>query len=316
MVALKIFLLIIICFILASATKLLILSFERLAKLWGMDDFFLTNLLIAFGTSAPELVIGINAALKGNPTLGLGNILGSNIANISLIIGGATLITGNLIVPQKIAKNDIYYTFLVAAAPLILLADGNLSRLEALLLIVLYLIWQGISFKSLPLATEGIIKKTKKLFFDNFNFKKEFLKCIGSLIVVLVASRTIVAASTSISQQFLIPTMVIGVFILGIGSALPELTFDITGLDTKKHQPVLGNLLGSLAVNSSLIVGIICLIQPIKLFDPGRYFRITIYFLAIFFLFYLFIKSKRKLEKWEGAFLVAAYIILVILEIP
>ncbi len=317
MIFLKIFFLVGLCFILASATKLLTNSFEKIAKLWGMDEFFLANLLIAFGTSLPELIIGINAALKGNPILGLSNVLGSNIANISLIIGGATLIAGNLRIPARITNNEIYYAFLVAAAPLILLSDGFLSRLEALLLIFLYLIWQGISFKSFsPQSSLTILKRIKRHFFTGFSFKKELLKLMTSLVGVIIISKAIVILSINISKQFLIPMMIIGIFILGIGSALPELAFGITGIKSKKHKPVLGNLFGSLVVNSSLIIALICLIQPIKLFDPTRYFRITIYFLLMFLLFYLFVRTKRNLEKWEGAFLVAAYVILVILETP
>jgi len=78
----------------------------------------------------------------------------------------------------------------------------------------------------------------------------------------------------------------------------------------------MGDILGSLVTNSSLILGITCLISPVKLFYPNQYLKATLYFLTIFLIFYLFVRSKNRLEKGEGAFLVAAYIALIIIEIP
>ncbi len=317
MIALQILSLLGLSMILALSTGVITASLDKVIKLWGLDSFFLSGLIVALGTSLPELAISVDSALKGNSNLALGNILGSNIANISIIVGGAVLIAGSLSIPKRITTSEIYYAFLISAAPLIFLSDGQLSRTEGAALVSLYIFWQVISFKTLANYKKGgIIQKVKGKFFTNFTLRRELAKFILGLTTLLISAEVIIKTSTTLAYRFSIPEIIIGIFILGAGSSLPELTFGISGIKNKKEQVVMGDILGSLVTNSSLILGITCLISPVKLFYPSQYLKATLYFLTIFLIFYLFIRSKNRLEKWEGAFLVAAYIALIIIEIP
>lgn len=316
MIILKVIFLITLCLVLAFSTKIFQESLEKITKIWGIDGFVFSSIMVAFGTSLPELVISVDAAIKGNTNLALGNILGSNIADISIIIGGACLIVGSVLIPKNIHSHEIYYTFLITSTPLAMLSDGKISRVEGVLLVFIYATWQMLTLKNGKRKRNGIFKIIRVNFFNNFSLRKELTKFLASLVILLIAAEAIVKTSLNISNQFNIPELIIGIFILGAGSSLPELAFGISALRKDKPKLILGDILGSLVANSSIILGIACIISPVHLFYPQQFLKSTLYFLAIFLIFYLFIRSKDRLEKWEGAFLVASYIIILALEIP
>ena len=138
MVILQLGLVLVFSFGLVKGTEILMRALRRLAEKTGWDKFGLTALIIALSTSLPELLVGVTAALEGDPTLSLGNVLGSNIANVSLVIGGAALVGGSVGVVGEFLKRDFATAFLVGALPLLLLLDGKLSRPESLVLVVVY----------------------------------------------------------------------------------------------------------------------------------------------------------------------------------
>ena len=128
----------------------------------------------------------------------------------------------------------------------------------------------------------------------------------------MVAAPAATRNSPNIDKK--IPNFILGVFILGVGSSLPELAFESRAIKNKESAIALGDLMGSIVANASLVLGITVVLAPIKLFQPAQYFSITLYFLITFFLFYTFIKTKKLLERWEAAFLVASYFILLALQ--
>lgn len=314
MIIIKIIALITLLATLSLSTRFLINSFKKISSRFDGSEFALSGLIIGMGTSLPELIIGLEAALKGKPSLSLGNVLGSNIANLSLVIGGATLIAGRIKIIDVVLKKDIYYTFLIAAAPLLLLSDGQLTRLDGLILLALYLSWQSLIFARKEKAKKPFWWKIKEKMTAFFSPAKPFFIMIASLLILLISADLLVRISSDLASNFKIPYFILGVFILGVGSSIPELAFSIRAIKDKETGIVLGDLLGSVVANSSLILAITVLIAPITLFQTKEYLVISLFFLLTFLLFYIFIKTKRTLEKWEGAFLVASYLILLALQ--
>lgn len=301
-------------FILSFSSRLLLNSFEKIAQKLNLSEFALSSFLIALGTSIPELVICIQSALKNQPDLAIGNVLGSNIANLSLIIGTAALIAGSLKVDKETLKTNIYYTFLVAAAPLILLNDKKLSRLDGLLLLLLYLFWQKIIFEEDKKRGKGILERIKERALHDKDYNLTTILFFGSLTTLLLSTKYLVELALKLAIRLNTPPFLIGVFLLGIGSSLPELLFEIRAIKEGRSRVALGNILGSVIANSSLILGVTVMISPLTTIDLGRYLTAILYFLTIFSLFFIFIKSKEILERWEGAFLTASYLILIALE--
>lgn len=304
----------ILFFLLSYSSHLLITSFKKISQRSENNEFALSNLIIGIGTSLPELIISVEASLKGKPNLALGNVLGSNIADLSLVIGGATLLAGRLKIITNTLKRDVYYTFLISAAPLLLLSDGCLSRLEGGVLLSLYFIWQGLVFSKQERKKNLWWQKIKEKLSLTSSLKKPIILMILSLLTLLLSAEILLKLALSLAQQLNIPYFILGVFLLGVGSSLPELAFETRAIKKGEREIALGDLFGSVIANSSLILGITALITPVVLFQVKEYLVISLHFLLTFSLFYLFIKTKGVLEKWEGAFLVASYLILLTLQ--
>ena len=131
-------LILIFSFLLIKATDILVINLKNISQKTKVSQYAITTILLALATSLPELVVGVVAATRGESGLVLGNIIGSNIVNLSLVIGGATLVGGSVIVRGSFLKSDVFYAFLAGSAPMLLLFDKNLTRLDGIILIVLY----------------------------------------------------------------------------------------------------------------------------------------------------------------------------------
>jgi len=144
---LYLFLIIFFCFLLIKATDILIINFKALTEKTNFGKFALTGLILGLATSLPEYFVGITSAIKQTPNLSLGNIVGANIANLSLVVGGAALIGGSVSVSGLFFHREIFYALLVGALPMFLLLDKNLSRIDGLILLLLYGFYQVCIFK-------------------------------------------------------------------------------------------------------------------------------------------------------------------------
>ncbi|MDZ4229240.1 MAG: sodium:calcium antiporter [Patescibacteria group bacterium] len=305
--------------LLIKATDIISESLNHLSRITRMGKFAITSFLLAFATSVPELVVGITAALEGRPSLSLGVILGSNIANLSLVIGTAALIGGSLSVAGQWFKFDIFSVFLAGTMPLILLLDKTLSRSDGLILVMIYGIYNYGILMGKKRLVPPVSGRFKLLILKNQLANKKMDRWLIWLFfwtaVLVFSANMIVNAAINFSHLLGAPVLLVGMFLVAVGATLPELTFEARAI--KKHQAgmVLGNLTGSIVVNSTLILGLVSLIKPIKL-DNGlnEYLLAAAAFGVMFLLFWLFIRSKKKLERWEGLALVMAYFIFALLE--
>lgn len=294
-------------------------NIKSLSRRTRLGQFAVTSFLLALATSLPELFVGVAAALEGLPNLSLGNIIGSNIANLSLVIGGAALISGTVHVRGVFLQRDVFYAFLAGAAPMILLFDKSLSRVDGLILLSLYGFYQIMVFAERRKMMvnedeedeeEGFVHRLlRKL--NHRGAKREFGWIFLGVALLLFSADMLVRVAKEIAIAFNIPILLIGLFLVAVGTSLPELAFSLKAI--KKHQPsmVFGNLLGSIVANGTLIIGVTVLISPIKIMAFGEYLLATIAFVFMFAVFYIFVRTKRKLERWEGAFLLGFYLAFV-----
>lgn len=307
-------------FVLIKSCDLLVRSLNKLSRSLKIGAFAITSFLLAFATSLPELFVAITAGLGKKPNLALGVILGSNIANISLVIGGAALISGSLTVVGEFLKRDIFYAFLAASLPLVLLLDNKLSRAEGLMLLFVYGVYNYTVLrgkqKMLILENEGSVVAKILQRLNHKQTEKNIAWLFLGVALLIFSADMIVRLAGQIAAAFNIPIFLIGLFVVAVGATLPELSFEIKAIRLKKTAMVFGNLLGSIVVNSTLVIGLSALINPIVLNGGIRpYLLATLAFLIIFNLFWLFVKTKRRLERWEGLVLLLAYILFVAIEI-
>ena len=298
-------------YLLIKAADILVVHLKRLSTTTHLGKFALTAFILALATSLPELFVGIAAALENKSNLALGSMIGSNIADLSLVIGGTALIAGNLNVVDDFIKKDVFYAFLAGSLPLLLLLDNNLSRVDGLILLVVYC-WYLITVfkvKKKEGLFDGILGKLMKK-----ETETEITWFFLGVVLLIFSADMLVKISGQIARSFQIPLLLIGLFLVAVGTSLPEFSVGLRAARRKQTSMVFGNLLGSVVANSSLILGIVALISPIKVFYLSEYLRATIAFVLIFTLFYLFVRTKRKLERWEGGLLFLSYLLFALIE--
>ena len=308
-------------YLLIQATDRLVVELRGLSSVTRIGKFGLTAFILAFATSLPELVVGIASALEGRPSLSLGNILGSNIANISLVVGGAAIIGGSVKVMGEFLRRDLFSAFLAGSLPLLLLIDGVLSRTDALVLFAVYVWFTTTALRKTseelasyqesgtPLWHRVILK------FNQRAVRKHSLWMGLWILVLLFSAEMLVKMSVSLAGSMGIPVILVGLFFISIGTTLPEFAFEVRALRSGEPAMIFGNLIGSIVANSTLIIGLVALIRPIQLdggFQP--YLLATAAFVILFGLFWVFVSTKRTLERWEGVLLLLVYLLFAYFE--
>jgi cation:H+ antiporter len=294
--------------VLIKAVTLFIRSTAKIAHHFKISGYTISFLLIAIATSLPETVVGITSALEGNPVLSYGNALGSNIALLTIIVAIPSLINSGLKTREIYRTHDIYYTALFSLLALVLSLDGTLSRIDGIALLVSYTIY----ILAVLRRSHGIESLFDSL--ERINIWKEFVLFTIALILLLVASDGIVTSAVNLSQALGLGLAFIGLTLTAIGTSLPEIAYSIGAVKSHKENDVLGDVIGSVVANSTLVLGITSVIHPITLPSLELSISSVSFMLVSLLLFLVFASTNRRLEKYEAFILVNIYVLFVIVE--
>jgi len=315
------FLIIIFALILIKAADMTIVAIRRIARDSKIGIFTISSIILALGTSFPELFVGVTSAIEASPNLSFGVVIGSNIANIALIGGVSALFTGRVLIRGDYLKRDVWIAFLAGISPVLLIADGTLGRVDGLILLSVYMAYATGFFKK---RFEEIGKEQQEegfvyRFLRRFNHiesrkTKEFSRLFTGIALLLFSADVIVKLSTTLAEQAKIPLFLIGLFVIAIGTSLPEFAFSIRTLTDREPSMFFGNILGSIVANSTLIVGITSIIHPIQIQAFDLYLTSAIFFVLIFLTFWFFIRTKHRLDRWEALALLILYFAFFIVE--
>ena len=321
MIIWQIFLLVLFSFVLIKSAEWIIVALRRIAKKSKVGVFAISAIILAVGTSLPELFVGITSAFEGFPNISLGIVLGSNIVNIALITGVVALISGKINVHGDYLKRDVFMALVAGLLPLALIADGILGRVDGLVLLFVYASYTASFFKEK--FAEITNEHNQESFFYrflremnhiDFDITKEYGKLFLSVALMLLSSQMIIGASEKIAVSIGIPIFIVGLIILAIGTSLPELVFSLRSIKNGEPKMFFGNLLGSTIANSTLIIGLTAIISPITVTSFQDYRNAIIAFTVIFVSFWLFIRSKHRLDRLEGLILILMYLIFLLFE--
>lgn len=278
----------------------------RLAENFRLSKYTVGFIIVAVISILPETFIAVNSAFKGIPSFGLATLFGTSVANMTLIFGIIVLFAGrNLKVESKILKNQVVYPFMLLLT-LILGFNGHFSRLEGLALIVAGGIFYYFALKN------GIDGKASLI---NGNGKyKSFLMLFFSMALLLAGSHFTITSATELATHFSINPIIIGMLIVGLGATMPELFFSLKSVRKKDDSLAVGDILGTVLADTTMVVGVIALIHPFSF--PQKIIYITgAFMLAASFILFRFMKSKRAVTKKEAFMLFAFWLIFVIVEL-
>ncbi len=275
-----------------------------IAKRYKISDFIIGMTLVAFGTSAPEMAVSIISAVKGNSGIALGNVLGSNMANICLILGIIAIIAP-ITIRKSIVWREIPFCLATAIALTIILTTNNspflVSRIEALVLLAGLAIYTFFMFMPdhkdmVPEAEEH----PHKMYIS-------ISMTVGGLVALVFGGDLVVKNSIKMAQEFGVSESMIGLTIVALGTSLPELAASLTALKKGKTDIIIGNIVGSNILNTCLVLGSAAIIKPLA-FTKSFALDGSIALIAALSLFlFMFIGNKHQLCKWKGVLLTALY---------
>lgn len=297
---------------LVKGADFLVDSASSLAKKMKISALAIGLTIVAFGTSAPELIVNIFASVRGNADLAIGNIVGSNIVNILLILGAAMIIY-----PLSVKKGTVWKEVplaLLAAMMVALLAndvliDGGfssaLTRIDGVVLIVFFVIFIYYIF--------GIckIEDGQGLEIKVYSLPRSLLMIAGGLIALTLGGKMIVDAAVATARALAVSEAFIGLTIVAIGTSLPELATSITAALKKNSDIAVGNIVGSNIFNVFFILGTSAIISPLS-FSPILNFDVWVLIITTLMLFgFMFLSKRRILERWQGIMFVMMYFIYI-----
>lgn len=253
--------------------------------------------LIGFGTSLPELVVSAAAALKGEASIAVGNAVGSNIANIALVLGAGAAMAG-LTATGATLRLRMPITLAAAALPGFLLFDGALSRLDGIVLLA------GFA----AAITAFLLIKTDDDETDDGpvgSARRDHIKIVAGLVLITLSAEAAVSAAITIATALNIDKLIIGLTALAIGTSLPELAATIAAALRKRHGLALGNVLGSNVFNALAVIGIPALAHPAVL--PPELFRRDYLLMLVLTLALPPLFARRRMGRLAGLALLAVF---------
>jgi len=285
-----------------------------IAKKLGISALVIGLTIVAFGTSAPELIVNLFASLQGNPDIAIGNILGSNIANILLILGISAVIF-----PLAVKRGTVWKEIPLCLLAIVVTAfmandaliDGGkfsgLTRIDGLVLISFFIIFLYYTFgiSKSGEGDTGVVIKERSL------FKAGAMVAVG-LVALTIGGKWIVDSAVNIATSLGVSQAILGLTVVAVGTSLPELATSAVAAYKKNADIAIGNIVGSNIFNVFWILGISAVIRPLP-FSAMLMRDIAVTIAATFLLFiFMFIGKKHILERWQGALFVVAYFAYII----
>lgn len=287
---------------------------SALARRFKIPNIVIGLTIVAFGTSAPELVVNLFAATGGSTEIAFGNIVGSNIFNVLAILGVSALIYP-LTVKTNTTWIEIPLALLAAGMVLVLANDtflaqglgedrGNwIDRIDGLVLLALFVIFLVYNGQLMKSGANDELLEVKP-----YGPGKAVLFILLGLAGLVLGGRIIVEFAVKVAQGFGVPERLIGLTIVSIGTSLPELATSAVAARKKNVDIAIGNIVGSNLFNVFFILGLTAVITPVPLPGPGNFDNwVHLGASALLFLF-IFTGRGRRLDRWEGAIFLALYV--------
>jgi cation:H+ antiporter len=292
--------------------EVLVRGASSLAIRLGISPLVVGLTVVAFATSSPELVVSIKAAIEGNPGIIVGNVVGSNICNIALILGVAAMISP-MSVKTQVIKREIPIMIIVSVILLLILVDDTITRVEGVFLVIGIITYIILGYKYSIKEKDNIevIKEFEEIIPKSpYKIWKSLIFMLAGLGLLVLGSNLFVDGAVAIAEKFGVSQAVIGLTIVAFGTSLPELTTSIVASFKNENDIAIGNAVGSNVFNILSVLGISSLVRPIA--GTG----ITMVDLSIMMFFTILILplsiTKFTLRRWEGALLFCGYLTYMI----
>jgi len=256
-------------------------------------------------TTLPEFVVALISAGGEVPELSISVILGANIATITLGVGFAAIYAKKIRVKSLIKKKDILYMVGICLVFTLLLMDGTLTRWDALILLMIY------SYYIYRLLLQEKRFTSDLVEISRYEYITSIGKFIASFIILILSAQYLVWSVEHISDILSLPITLIGLIVVALGTALPELMFELTAVRENHQDMVLGNIIGSVVTNSAMIMGVVGFLFPMDNLDLELINSSLLIMVIVAVMLLYFVRNDGKITRREGIIMVVAYILFV-----
>lgn len=285
---------------------------SSIAQVFHIPTLIIGLTIVALGTSAPEAAVSITAALKGQNDIAMGNVIGSNIFNTLVVVGGCALIKP-FKVEASILKQDFPFSILVTVALLFLGADffldgslqNRISRSDGLVLLLFFMIF---IYNMIQSALKN--KKSEEETAPKYSLGKGILIALIGIVGIVIGGELVVDSASTIALSFGLSETLVGLTIVAIGTSLPELVTSLVAAKKGESAIAIGNVVGSNIFNVLLVLALSASIHPINVNTLSLYDLIIV--LVVSIITYIFAWTKRSVSRVEGGILVLLYILYMI----
>ncbi len=300
--------------ILIGGADVLVMGASSFAKKLHIPNIVIGLTVVAFGTSFPEMMINVFASLEGQSSLAVGNVIGSNIVNILLVVGAAALMRP-LQVQNFTVRYEIPFSLLAMAVLFVVANDGLinntatslLQRSDGIIFIAFFIIFIYYTF---VVSTHGHHEEEGHDVKEMSHLKSAIFMLLG-VVGLYFGGEFIVNSAVSLSEQWGMSQRVVGILVVALGTSLPELATSLVASYKGNADMAIGNIVGSNIFNVFLVLGVSASISPIS-FDPEINFDLLIAFIASVLLFvFVFTRGGRRIDRIEGSILLLLYAIYV-----
>lgn len=298
------------CLVLVISGAMLVRCLIILAGFLRLSQFAASFIIMAASTSLPELFVGITSALEKTPVLALGTVIGSNIADMTLVAGIAILMAKKGAVPTGEIRWASLGMLMIALLPMILMILGNtLSRIDGAILIAVFLVHVYFLLKR--------SRKEKKLMPNRYKRWHVLAGTLGLVVflpLLFYSAKYVVKFGFGLALGIGMTPLVVGLFFIALGTSLPELAFEVRAMRKGYSGLAFGDLIGSVIYNSTLVLGVTALIHPISA-AFSQFITSATMMMVLLFLFNTYVASGRRLSWREGISLILFYVLFVMVEI-
>lgn len=305
--------------LLAIAAEVLVRGSSKLALAWGVPPLIIGLTIVAFGTSAPELIVSIQASLRGQSQIVLGNVIGSNIANLAFILGFIAVLRP-LNVEATIMRKDLPILILLT-----LLCSGAFLwtgvNIYGGIFLVLVIGSYVLSLKRGEVLKDPLLKVELKATAERATHKHRatfvnIVFVIGGLLGLAYGGGLLIDNAVLIAEAFKVPPFIIGITLVAVGTSLPELAVCIAAAFRDEADIAIGNLIGSGIFNLTAVLGVAAILKPIPAsFNSGASPLDILALCFITLLCYPILKSGTTITRYEGAILLLTYVVYLVLRL-
>jgi len=273
-----------------------------IATRMGVSQLVIGLTLVAFGTSCPELSLDVAAALRGSTDLALGDLVGSNIANIGLILGIAAIVSP-LRVHMRLLRAELPIAIAVSLLVLALAWDGVISRQDGLIMLAMFVLFVGYSYRAARQESAQVQREIKEAAKDSLSVRKSWLMVLLGLLGLVAGAQLMVYSAVESARLIGVSELIIGLTIVAMGTSLPELATSVVAARRKEADIVVGNVIGSNIFNLLLVLAVVAIICPVPVGTRSLYVDLPVMIVFAAALVPIMIRGRVVTRK-EGILLV------------